>query len=72
MTYEEVFQNALKFCLSVKRMLRSSDAKKWGENRKKRFGSEIWQNVVLGEGLVKIRMDSPCTRIIWKLFNIIG
>ena len=53
-------------------MLRSSGKiyftiKKCGDNRKKSFYSEMWGNAVWG-GLVKILWDSPCARVLWKLF----
>ena len=41
--------------------------KKKGDNRKKRFYSEIWENAAWG-GLVKILWDSPCATVLWKLF----
>ena len=44
---------------------------KLGENKKKRFYSEIWQNAVWGGGggsVVKNLWDSPCVRVVlWKL-----
>ena len=46
---------------------------KLGDNKKKRFYSEIWQNAVWGRGeggggIVKILWDSPCVRVVlWKL-----
>ena len=43
--YEEAFQNFLKFYLFFGGSLESSNAEKQGDNRKKRFYGEMWENI---------------------------
>ena len=53
----------------------SSNGEKRGDNRRKGFYGEIWENTAWGwvrGGLVNILWDSPCMRVIWKLLNTFG
>lgn len=49
--YDEAFKNLLKLCLSFGGLWRVNGGlmqKKWGGNGKKRFSSEMWENIVWG------------------------
>ena len=70
--YEEAFQNLFKSYLFFAGSLETVIGMEGeGVNRKKRFYSEEYENVVWGSGcLVKIPWDSCAyMRVVWKLLN---